>query len=296
MGELFDRYVVVDWSAAARPTTGTDSIWIAVLDDRAGARIRLSNPSTRRRAEQELATLGGPSRRTLVTFDASLGYPVGTSAWFGLAGDRPWWAMWSHLAAHLSDAETNVNDRFAVAAALNRRRPGTDAPFWGCPAATPLDGLRARRPASSPVPELRLVEARLRAAGRRPASVWQLLGAGSVGSQTLTLLPVLHRLVGAGSVEVWPFTTGAAAPSAGRGTVVVAETWPTAFDPDLSSHTVRDAAQVLGVVRRLRDADRTGELAGWFVPTLDRAQTRAVESEEGWALTPVPLVRTGPAG
>jgi hypothetical protein len=28
---LFSAYVIVDWSAAAKPTTGADSIWIGVL-------------------------------------------------------------------------------------------------------------------------------------------------------------------------------------------------------------------------------------------------------------------------
>ena len=31
MPRLFSAYVIVDWSAAAKPTTGADSIWIGVL-------------------------------------------------------------------------------------------------------------------------------------------------------------------------------------------------------------------------------------------------------------------------
>ncbi len=31
MSRLFSAYVIVDWSAAAKPTTGADSIWIGVL-------------------------------------------------------------------------------------------------------------------------------------------------------------------------------------------------------------------------------------------------------------------------
>lgn len=293
MGQLFDRFVVADWSAAGRPVTGADSVWIAVLDDDGSSDAPvLVNPSTRRRAERMLGDLHDPGLRTLVTVDASLGYPVGTAEWFGLDGPSPWSAMWTHVAGHLVDDDTNANDRFALAAALNRRRGG-GGPFWGCPLGTTIDGLAARKPATFPLPEFRCVEQRLRAVGRRPASGWQLLGAGSVGSQTLTLLPILHRLVASptnvgSTVEVWPFTTGLTAPSVGPGSTVVAETWPTAFDLDLSSHQVRDAAQVDGVARRLREADVTGELAGWFTPDVSPAERGAAEREEGWVLLPQP--------
>ena len=111
-----------------------------------------------------------------------------------------------------------------------------------------------------------------------------------MGSQTLTLLPILHRLVAAGSfggtVEVWPFTTGLTAPSVGPGTLVLAECWPTAFDLDLSTHAVRDAAQVDGVARQLQLADTTGELGSWLAPDVTADERRAAESEEGWVLLP----------
>ena len=300
MGELFDRYVAVDWSAAARPVTGPNSIWIAVLDSGGGCEPVLANPGTRRLAERAIGELHDRGMRTLVAVDASLGYPVGSAAWFDLDGAEPWRAMWDHVAGHLTDGDDNSNDRFALAAALNRRH-GADGPFWGCPRGTTFVGLSAFKPAAFKpaafkpaafaLPEFRRVEQRMRAVGRRPASGWQLLGAGSVGSQTLTLLPVLHRLVatraGAGStVEVWPFTTGLAAPSVGPGTTVVVETWPTAFDLDLWRHPVRDAAQVDGVVRRLRDADAVGELARWFTPDVAPEERGLVEREEGWALVP----------
>lgn len=289
MGERFDRYVVVDWSAAARPVTGPNSIWIAVVDAAFGDEPRLSNPSTRRRAEAEIGAAVAGSSRTLVAIDASFGYPAGTARWFDLAGEPPWRAMWCHLAEHVVDDETNANNRFEVAAELNRRRGGA-APFWGRPVRSPLLGLEVRKPSSFPVPEYRLVEERLRAGGHRPASAWQLAGAGSVGSQTLTLLPWLYRSLG--SVDVWPFTTGLAPPATGR--PVVVETWPTAFDLDLSDHPVRDAAQVAGVARRLRAADAAGQLTRWFVPDVDPADRAVVESEEGWVLAPP--VRTGPVG
>jgi len=290
VGERFDRFVVVDWSAASRPVTGPNSVWIAVVDPSLGVEPRLSNPSTRRRAEAELVDVIDGRPRTLVAVDASLGYPVGSADWFGLDGESPWRAMWRHVADHVADDERNVNNRFEVAGRLNRRRAG-DGPFWGRPASRPVDGLRPTKPASFPVPEFRTVETNLRLGGLRPASGWQLTGAGSVGSQTLTLLPVVHRLLAGGAIDVWPFTTGLAAES---DRPVVVETWPTAFDLDLSIHPVRDAAQVAGVAGRLAELDADGRLSGWFAPRLSAGERELVESEEGWVLAPP--VRTAPAG
>lgn len=117
------------------------------------------------------------------------------------------------------------------------------------------------------------------------------MGVGSVGSQTLTLLPILERLVSGGGVDVWPFTTGLRAPQVSPGTAVVAETWPTAFDVSSPVHWIRDAAQVHDVASALRSADVGGSLPQWFEPgDVERSGRRDIESEEGWALIP-PLVR-----
>ena len=49
MSRLFQAYIAVDWSAAAKPTTGVDSIWIGVL--KRNVRFQLAfeahNPATR---------------------------------------------------------------------------------------------------------------------------------------------------------------------------------------------------------------------------------------------------------
>ena len=46
---IFDRYLVVDWSARNRPGGGKDSVWVCVLD--AAGRISTQNPRTRGRAD-----------------------------------------------------------------------------------------------------------------------------------------------------------------------------------------------------------------------------------------------------
>lgn len=286
MGELFDRYVVVDWSAAGRPKVGRDSIWIAIADgDRPPA---LQNPRTRAAAADVLRSSTARSDRvvrTLVAMDASFGYPRGSAAVFGIAGDPPWRAWWETLATAIVDDDSNANNRFRVAGDLNRRAGGT-GPFWGRPHGAPHDHLAATKPDRFDVPEFRLVEEALRRRGLRPASCWQLLGAGSVGGQTLTLLPILHRLQAETDADVWPFTTGLVAPEIEAGGTVLAETWPTGFDVDPTGHRIRDAAQVDSVARELRRADRSGDLAAWFAPPVDATAKTVVEREEGWVLLP----------
>lgn len=126
----------------------------------------------------------------------------------------------------------------------------------------------------------------LRDRGLRPASGWQLLGAGSVGSQTLTVVPVLERLVARGGVEVWPFTTGSVPRPLLPGEMLIAETWPTMFDVDVPIGAIRDAAQVAAVATALRAADRIGDLDEWFTIDPEGAPAADVVDEEGWVLGP----------
>ncbi len=295
-GRLFDRYVVVDWSARNAPATGTDSIWIADLE--VDQPVQLSNPPTRHLAGQQLVDLIEPCRdqRLLIGVDVSLGYPVGSAALFGLVGD-PWRAVWQAVVDLSTDDERNRNNRFEVASELNRRASSGQGPFWGCPPSKADAHLATTKPQSLQIAEFRRTEQRLRAGGLRPASCWQLLGAGSVGGQTLTLLPVLEqlRVRAPERIDIWPFTTGLRAPQIGRGGVVVAEVWPTMFmtdTPDPATQTlVRDAEQVATTALVLGDADVTGSLRQWFTPDLE--EPSGIAGEEGWILgvSPPPHVR-----
>lgn len=276
---------MVDWSARSAPATGADSIWIA--ESAGGDAVQLSNPPTRRAAARRLDEVigGGDDERILIGVDASLGYPVGSADLFGLTG-TPWRAMWSAVSELSEDDEHNRNNRFAVAAELNRRVGRRPGPFWGCPPSKSSGDLAPRKPNSFPVAEFRRTEQQLRAAGLRPASGWQLFGIGSVGGQTLTLLPILSELSARwrGRLDTWPFTTGLSAPRVRAGRVVVAEVWPTMWGAEVGGSSVKDAVQVDATVRALSAADRAGELVGWFTPQVTADVERDAVNEEGWVV------------
>ena len=283
---MFDRFVVVDWSANSTPKRGRDSIWIAVAE---GGEVAVSNPSTRAAAQRFLVELvaSDPSTRTMIAVDFSLGYPAGTAAALGLSG-RPWDSMGDLLGGSIVDDDRNVNNRFEVASALNERMTETGAPFWGCPASRAGVTLTVTKPASfAPLGEWRVVETVLRERGRRPFSSWQLLGVGAVGSQSLLGIPMIHRLSAqfGERVSVWPFTTGLRAPAVDPGAVVIAEVWPSLLAIEGAEGAVRDEAQVIAVATWLVDLDVTDRLAALFAPDIaDIADVARIEREEGWVL------------
>jgi hypothetical protein len=283
---MFDRYVVVDWSANSTPKLGADSIWVGVHDR--GGQVSITNLATRHGAEAFLVELleAEPVATTLVGVDFSLGYPAGTAAALGLSG-TPWSAMWAMLSEQITDDERNRNNRFAVAAGINEQLTGSAAPFWGCPPSAVGRYLTSTKPPSwDSLVEFRAVETALRSRGHRPFSSWQLLGAGAVGSQSLVGIPVLERMRRrfADSFDVWPYTTGFGPSTGRRGAVMVAEVWPSMLDIGDVGGLVRDAAQVDAAARWLATADATGELDVMFSPPISAEVAAVAAAEEGWVL------------
>ena len=287
---MFDRFVVVDWSANSTPKLGRDSIWIGVCDG--AGRLSLRNLATRSAAEAFLVELfeSDPTSSTLLGVDFSLGYPAGTAAALGLTGTG-WSAMWSLLAELIDDDDRNCNNRFGVAALLNQRLTGEAAPFWGCPSSVACRHLATTKPIDAgPLAPFRATEELLRSEGRRPFSSWQLLGAGAVGSQSLLGIGRLHglwRRFGE-RMEIWPFTTGFAGPTLGEGAIVVAEVWPSMLAIDDAGEMVRDAAQVSAAALWLAETDDSGGLDALFAPVLGPTVSAAAVAEEGWVLGVVP--------
>lgn len=199
------RVIVIDWSAAGKPVTGKDSIWLG-LTDAAGTTVE--NIPTRAAAEARLDALVSAARdageRLLIGADFAFAYPAGLAA--ALTGRDDALALWSWLADRVTDLPGNATNYRDVAAAINARFDG-DGPFWGNGAGIDVPGLPRRKPAlPAGLREHRACEARV-AGPARPKSVWQLAGAGAVGAQAMTGIPALHRLRAkhAGAVSVWPF-------------------------------------------------------------------------------------------
>jgi len=293
---LFDAYLMVDWSASSVPKRGADSIWYALLL-RDGTQLReaaLANPPTRAQAADGLghvlAGLVAEGRRTLCGFDFPNAYSAGFAAAAGFAGE-PWRAVRDGIAGLVEDAADNRNNRFAVAAELNRRVSGARFPFWNCPPGHAGPHLGPTKPAGygERFAERRLCEAHV----PRAQPCWKLYTTGSVGGQALLGIPVQRALALAPELgtatRTWPFETGFGPPDDGRCRIVLAEVypslWPEIARPALAPGEVKDAAQVRLTARRLAERDLAGRLSADLAgPPLDAARRRVVEREEGWIL------------
>jgi len=298
VSRLFSAYVIVDWSAAAKPSTGADSIWIGVL--KRDVRFRLNfesyNPATRAEAETRLAAilddLKKRGERALVGFDFPLGFPRGLAKGLALPGETPWRAVWDQLAKMVKDKADNTNNRFGVGSEINRRLTGGPFPFWGCPpkdALTTLQPKRTREHGPDDLPEFRYADESANAKGAH--SIWKLYYNGSVGGQAIVGIPAVRRLkdVRADAVRVWPFETGfktlTEADLEGVA-VVVAEVYPSMIKAAPAAGEVKDLAQVRNLAEHFAKLDETGKLAAAFgAPKgLTEEALAAAETEEGWIL------------
>lgn len=273
----FDRVIVVDWSAANLPTSATsrsNAVWVGLHDAEGGQEW---HHRTRRAAETQIVALIETARaqglRTLVGFDFAMGYPAGFAA--RLTGQSHAPAVWGWLAAAVRDDAENRNNRFEVATLINAAFPEGPGPFWSHPTGQHWPGLPFRREgidyAALGLAEKRAAEV----AVPRAKSPWMLFNPGSVGSQSLLGLPMIHRLARHPDVAVWPFDP-ADTP------IVLAEVYPSLLAGEVAvlanaEGLTADQAQVRLLSRalfRLAEADRLGPL---FAAPPEAA-------EEGWIL------------
>ncbi len=294
MARLFDAYMIVDWSAASKPATGSDSIWIAIL--KRDVRFRLThsahNLATRAEARafisQAVADFKRRSERVLIGFDFCLAFPRGTAAALKLSGQPAWRAMLEFVSREMKDKADNTNNRFQVAAKMNRLMTGEAFPFWGCPARDEQTTLKAKRQRDhqpGDLAEFRYGEA----AQPGMSSIWKLYYQGSVGGQTLTGLPVIKSLkeTGGDAIKLWPFETGwrALASSDTDGIdAVVAEVWPSLIPAKPEAGETKDAAQVRTLAAYFAALDESGKLGALFGARNHGAPSDIVENEEGWVL------------
>jgi hypothetical protein len=264
---LFDRVVIVDWSASSVPSPARpskDAIWIGAAD---AAGITTQYHRTRLQAEAALLALIATGGRILIGCDFPFGYPRGFAE--HLTGQAQAAAVWAWLAEQITDDATNANNRFAVAAAINRGMGG-NGPFWGCPAHLMLDGLHPRKLvdyAALGLAERRQIETLV----PRAQPVWKLFTTGSVGSQALMGLPMVHRLAGTQGLAVWPFESPRA--------ITLAEIYPSLLARAVSRDpgAIKDEVQVRLLAQALFALAGAGQLEPLFaVPEIAR--------EEGWIL------------
>lgn len=179
----WERVIAVDWSGALH---GAERhIWLAEFA--AGELVRLEAGRSREQLTAHLLECAARDPGLLVGLDFSFGFP----RWFvEELGEPDGPAMWRRAAAQGE-------------AWLAECRP----PFWGRPG--------TRRPERDPQrPEWRRTETEEPAVrGIRPKSVFQVGGAGSVGTGSLrgmTCLEALRR----GGFAIWPFDPPGASPVA----------------------------------------------------------------------------------
>lgn len=260
----FDRVMMVDWSGGndrgPRPTR--DAIWIG---ETGRAPVYCRNRQTAedllsKRITDALAA----GARLMVGFDFPFGYPVGMAQAICGGGVLD---LWDWLEARIEDTP-RANNRFDLAGGINLSL-GTPGPFWGNGLKRDVPGLaRTKAGYANPFDDRRVCETR----SRGTFTVWQLAGAGSVGSQVLMGLPVLARLRQRFPVSVWPFEPVDAP-------VVFTEVWPGLIEPVVrTTEGIRDAVQVDLLAHGIGRLN-PGRLEAMLAVDVPDART-----EEGWIL------------
>jgi hypothetical protein len=300
VSRLFGAYVIVDYSAAEGKKTGESSVWIGVM--KRDVRFRLSyeshNPATRAEAmtllKTILADLHKRGDRIFLGLDFALGFPRGTATRLQLKG-APWAGMWEFLAKNVVDKADNKNNRFQVAAKMNRLMTDQAWPFWGCPKSDAQKWLSTLKPDSlGDFPEFRLTEAAARKAHKKAQaakSLWQMHGAGVVAGQTMLGIPAFKALATSlgDSARIWPFETGFGTqnPETLDGiSTLIAEVYPAVFDGEAETGEVKDATGVRLAAQALAEADDKGQLGAMFAAPkgLNETDLAIAVTEEGWIL------------
>ena len=165
------RVLAVDWSGAR---TGAErAMWLAEVRD--GALFRLECGRTREQLAEHLLAEAERDPHLVAGLDFAFSLP----AWFlrarGLADGPALWAL-----------ATEEAEGWLAAC---------ESPFWGRPGKKRPDLPTHLRHTDEAVPAV---------GGIRPKSVFQIGGAGAVGTGSLRGMPILHRLREAG-FHVWPF-------------------------------------------------------------------------------------------
>ena len=275
----FDRIAILDWSAAGAPKRGADSIWLGIAGKDGVSSLNLP---TRLEAE---TVLNGHIRNALATgerlflgCDFAFGWPSGFVN--RLTGEDSALALWPVLAERVTDTIRNSSSYRDFAAWANTHFDG--GPFWGNGLKREIPGLPRKKPS---LPEglepVRLCDEAASGSHGRPLSPFQLAGAGAVGAQTLTGIPVLWRLKQAApdKIAIWPF-------EAADSPVVIAEVWPSMladtvrFAMVADTGAIKDDLQVRLLAAALFHMDGKGLEMLFTLPPDSSARVM----QEGWVL------------
>ena len=284
---LPDLIIAVDWSAASQPRPkkpSADACWIAwaFRDDDTDRRPPPEYFRTRASCEARITDLlASHAGSTFLGFDFPLGYPVAIDGAEVLPVGRQ---LCQHLDSLIEDEDTNHNNRFDIAEALNEqiaeRFAEPHGPFWGCPPTRDSVSslLLPTKRVMRAVPEYRAVEQLVRTTRRLGIqSPWKLYTTGSVGSQMLLGLPVIHRLLAnlGDRGRLLPFEQIDRLDA-----VVITEIWPSLHNADITDHPIKDARQVLATRDAMFSppAHRPGSLHTGLMPE----DLPEVASREGW--------------
>ncbi|WP_373086202.1 hypothetical protein [Sneathiella sp.] len=276
--------IIVDWSATATPgpaAPSADRCWIAWSTENTSPEAEYFR--TRRDCIARIFNLlDGRTGPAFVGFDFPFGYPVGS----GLGGGRH---AADRIASKLVSESNDRNNRFDVAVTLNIGISAHPGPFWGCPPRFDSPDLTLKKPPfrHENFNEWRTVERYLRSQKYQIMNVWQLMGAGCVGSQTLTGLKALDDIARhpafIDAVKFWPFETDWDLHLEG---IILTEIWPSLHDLSSYDHPIKDARQVLACRDWIIDHNRNGTLRQLFAAPnwLTPAENKICREEEGWIL------------
>ena len=279
---MFDGYIMVDWSATNKPTPLRESenaIWTAHWINNESNKPEYHR--TRVKAYNYLINLldtidkaSKNKQRLLIGFDFAFGYPYDSYDGFGC---KDWEKLWKLINTEINDSDKNENNRFIAGGILNKKFKNK-RPFWGHPPPenNRFDGLSYRKPKGygDTLPsEFRIIEKMTRGA----SSVWQLFGAGCVGSQTLMGIHYLQKLRECTDCAIWPFE------DINNNKHVIAEIYPSIWHPE-NHYPIKDANQVYTVAKNIANFDKHGTLKNLLQAPHRHSRHDDITKKEGWML------------
>lgn len=296
---IFDTYCFVDWSASSKPSPAkpsADAIWVGVQSGRSPAtahyfRTRLEAFAFLHAAFSHFIQSG---RRVLAGFDFPLAY---SHPLLREPGVPFWESTWNAFYRQITDDDSNANNRFDVASAINSQLElNSPGPFWGCPARYKTLHLRPTAP-SFPIERGKAIIQRLRLSEQAlpgTQEAWKLLGIGSAGSQALLGIPYLQklRMEFKNQMHVWPMETGFASNPCKGTSIVMVEAWPGIIHKKVSQQLhanpeqIRDQVQVMQLCAWAKAEDLAGKLSDYFEKpgSLNKTEVERCLKLEGWIL------------